>query len=149
MVLMRCVVCGVGNRLRGDDAAGPVVVEKLRERFGSSDDLLFIDCGSAPENFLSKIKKFGPSRVVVVDAVELGMDAGAVEVVDTSRIRGFLHSTHQLPLSLFFGYLEKGGSCEVVFVGVQPKAVGFGVALSKECEGAIDRAVEVVSQMIA
>lgn len=148
MVLMRCVVCGVGNRLRGDDAVGPVVVEKLRERFSSSDDLLFIDCGSAPENFLSKIKKFGPSKVVVVDAVELGRDAGAVEVVDTSRIKGFLHSTHQLPLSLFVGYLEKEGRCKIVFVGVQPKAVGFGVALSRECEGAIDRAVEVVSLMI-
>ena len=147
-VLMRCVVCGVGNRLRGDDAAGPVVVDELRKKLGDSEELLFVDCGSAPENFLDKVVGFGARRVIVVDAVAMGAEPGAVEVVDVSRIRGFLHSTHQLPLSLFIRYLEKDAGCEVVFVGVQPESVGFGSELSDACRKGVLRAVDVVCGLV-
>ncbi len=145
---MKCVVCGVGNRLRGDDAVGPVVVDRLREKFGDREELLFVDCGSAPENFLDKVVGFGACRVIVVDAVELGAEPGAVEVVDVSRIKGFLHSTHQLPLSLFIGYLERSADCEVVFVGVQPESVGFGCELSDACRKGVLRAVDVVCGLV-
>ena len=149
MFFMRWVVCGVGNSLRGDDAVGPVVVDRLGAKLGDRDDLLFVDCGSAPENFLDKVVGFGARRVIVVDAVELGCAPGVVEVVDVSRIRGFLHSTHQLPLSLFIGYLERSADCEVVFVGVQPESVGFGCELSDACRDGVLRAVEVVCGLVS
>ena len=148
LFFMKCVVCGVGNRLRGDDACGPVVVDELVQRFGSCSDLLFVDCGSAPENFLDKVVGFGASKVIVVDAVEIGAEPGVVEVVDTARIKGFLHSTHQLPLSLFVEYLQRDAGLEVVFVGVQPESVGFGCELSDACKKGVLRAVEVVCGLV-
>ncbi len=147
-VLMRCVVCGVGNRLRGDDAVGPVVVDELRKKLSGRDEILFVDCGSAPENFLNKVVGFGARKVIVVDAVAMGAESGTVEVVDVSRIKGFLHSTHQLPLSLFIGYLERSSECEVVFVGVQPESVGFGCELSDVCRKGVLRAVDVVCGLV-
>ncbi|RLG15426.1 MAG: hypothetical protein DRN71_01410 [Candidatus Nanohalarchaeota archaeon] len=62
---------------------------------------------------------------------------------------GFLHSTHQLPLSLFIGYLERSAGCEVVFVGVQPESVGFGCELSDVCREGVLRAVEVVCGLVS
>ncbi|MFH1126682.1 MAG: hydrogenase 3 maturation endopeptidase HyCI [archaeon] len=145
---MRCVVCGVGNRLRGDDAVGPIVVDRLREKYVDREDMLFLDCGGAPENFLSKICDFHAEKVIIVDAVTLLGRPGAVEMLDVDRIRGILYSTHQLPLSLFIGYLQKNRGCDVVFVGVQPKDTGFGEKLSDECRIAIGEAVGVVLKAI-
>lgn len=145
---MKCVVCGVGNRLRGDDAVGPIVVDKLSIKFDSVDGLLFLDCGSAPENFLSRIDDFSPDKVILVDAVDLKKDFGAVEIVDTSKITGYLHSTHQLPLSLFLEYLQKDKGRDVIFIGVQPKDVGFGCELSEECGAAVDDVLDFVSKLI-
>ena len=149
--LMKCAICGVGNRLRGDDAFGPAVVERLQEKYaqnGRNGEMIFLDCGTAPENFVSNIDKFKPGVVVIIDAVNLGKEPGHVEIVDIARIVGVLHSTHQLPLSLFIEYLRRNAGCGVHFVGVQPKSCAFGEVMSKECEEAIVRAEEVVSGIL-
>lgn len=149
--LMKCAICGVGNRMRGDDAAGPMVVERLLEKHAQDariGEMIFLDCGTAPENFVSSIDKFKPDVVVIIDAVNLGKEPGHVEILDIARIVGVLHSTHQLPLSLFIEYLQKNGGCRVYFVGVQPKECAFGAEMSRECEAAIGRAMDVVSGLI-
>ena len=148
---MKCAICGVGNRLRGDDAFGPMVVDRIAEKHalnGRNDEMLFLDCGTAPENFVSNIDKFKPDAVVIIDAVNLWKEPGHVEIVDIAKIVGVLHSTHQLPLSLFIEYLQKNGRCGVSFVGVQPKSCAFGEEMSCECEAAIDVAVDVVFGII-
>lgn len=148
---MKCAICGVGNRLRGDDAVGPMVADRLLEKYAQdvrNGEMIFLDCGTAPENFVSNIEKLKPDVVVIIDAVNLGKEPGHVGVVDIAKIVGFLHSTHQLPLSLFIEYLKKNGGCRVFFVGVQPKSCAFGAEMSSECEAAIERAMDVVSGLI-
>lgn len=135
------VVCGIGNSTRGDDGCGPYVVQRLMEK-GCSFHL--IDCGVAPENFTGKIKSLNPSKVVIVDAVDFGADAGHYEVIGTDRIKGLLISTHRLPVSLFIEFLEKEIGCSVEFIGIQPKELGFGYPMSSECVFGCDKIVGMI-----
>ena len=76
----RVVVIGVGNALRGDDAAGLTVAERIR--------------ASAPEGVAVRVCEEEPSRLIdafgdadvayLVDAVSTGAQAGTVHRFDAS-----------------------------------------------------------------
>ena len=141
------VVCGIGNSTRGDDACGPYVVKKL-SGMDIDGKLYLIDCGVAPENFTGKIKVINPEKIVIVDAVDLGKDAGAYEKVDIDRIKGQMMSTHKLPISLFIEFLQKEVGCSVEFIGIQPKGLGFCEDMSEECALGCDKVVEMILELI-
>ncbi|MBW6461675.1 MAG: hydrogenase maturation peptidase HycI [DPANN group archaeon] len=142
------VVCGIGNSTRGDDACGPYVVEKMSEA-DVGDRFYLIDCGVAPENFIGVIKKINPEKVIIVDAVDFEKVPGTYEVVDIDRIKGQMMSTHKLPISLFIEFIQKDIGCEVEFIGIQPKCLGFGEDMSYECvcgcEGIVSMILESVN----
>ena len=139
------VVCGVGNSTRGDDACGPYVVERLKDK---DSRLSLIDCGLAPENFTGKIKHINPRMIVIVDAVDFGEDAGHFEKIDIEKIKGQLMSTHKLPVSLFIEFLQKEIGCAVEFIGIQPKGLGFCEDMSEECVDGCDKVVEMILGLV-
>ncbi len=135
----RIVFCGIGNSMRGDDAFGVIVAERLGRRIGSHRDVLVIDCGETPELFLDKIVDFKPDIVVFVDAVDFGGSIGDIVLVDPKSTLGDSVSTHNLPLKLLVEYLEgRLGSVEVFLIGIQPSVTGF---LSKPSKKIVERAV--------
>jgi hydrogenase 3 maturation protease len=144
----RVAVVGVGSDLRGDDAAGVEVVRRLEGQI-DSPRVLLVDAGAAPENFTSKIRKFEPSHVVIVDATDLGLEPGAVGMVDSSTIVGRTTSTHRLPLSMFIDYLREQTSAEVLMIGIQPVSAEMGASVSREVEEAIDNLAEVLLQKLS
>ncbi|HQN05393.1 MAG TPA: hydrogenase maturation protease, partial [Anaerolineaceae bacterium] len=64
----RVVILGVGNELRGDDAAGVLAVRKLLKKKEKLDDVLIIEGAQAPENFTSVIRRFNPHLILIIDA---------------------------------------------------------------------------------
>ena len=68
--MAKIAVCGIGNRLRGDDAAGPLVIDMLAQSF-PAENVLLLDCGTVPERFTSKIVSFSPDMLIIVDAVDM------------------------------------------------------------------------------
>ncbi|NOQ55894.1 MAG: hydrogenase maturation peptidase HycI [Nanohaloarchaea archaeon] len=136
------VVCGIGNSTRGDDACGPYVVEKLFTL--KIKGIYPIDCGVAPENFIGKIRKINPKKVIIVDAVDLDVVSGSYEVIDIDKIKGELLSTHKLPVSLFIASIQNDIGCEIEFIGIQPKGLGFCEEMSPECVAGCERIVELI-----
>lgn len=128
---MNAVICGVGNRLRGDDACGPLAAGLLKkERLSGT---IVFDCASAPENFIGKIAAASPEIVVVIDAVEMDKPAGFAEKITPERVAGIIYSTHNAPLALFFKAVQ--AICKnVVFIGIQPKKTEFGKKISAEAK---------------
>ena len=55
-----CIV-GIGNRMKGDDAAGPMLIDLLDGRTKAT----CIDAGVAPENYLEKIVAAKPDVVLL------------------------------------------------------------------------------------
>ncbi len=146
---MKIAICGVGNRLRGDDGIGPMVIEELSREDINKKNVLLLDCQSVPESFIFKIEEFKPKKVIIIDAVELGKEPGTIEEVDINRIKGQLMSTHKLPVSLFIDYLQKKlEDYRIVFIGVQPENTGFGSRMSRECREAVGKAKDMVLEMI-
>lgn len=88
------LVVGCGNLLRGDDAAGPVLVRLLAEG-GIPEGVRLIDGGTAGMDVAFAMK--GARRVVVVDASAVGVEPGTVhrvpgeELTDLTPPEGNLH----------------------------------------------------------
>jgi hydrogenase 3 maturation protease len=142
---MKVAVCGIGNRIRGDDGVGPEVIRSLRDDI-KDQDVLLLDCESSPENFLGELQRFGPEKVILIDAVELGKPPGTIDLVDIGTIKKQAMSTHKLPLNLFIDYLQARMRFKLLFIGIQPKQVGLNLQMSEECSQAITYAKELVKQ---
>ncbi len=132
----KIVFVGVGNTLRGDDGAGIVAVNMLKEKF--RDKAAFFDCATSPENYLEKFRKF--NCVVIFDAVEFGAKSGEIAVFDLNQLSGMSLSTHNLSLKLLSRYFEKD-DIDIILIGVQPKNLNFGEELSEEVRLSLDEFV--------
>lgn len=110
------IMC-IGNIDGGDDAIGPYIADKLMQEEG---DLVVLNCGTVPENFTSVVKQHNPKNLIIVDAVEMGLDAGEIRIVPKDKI-GVMHiSTHGIPISVLISYLEQYVE-KIYFIGIQPK----------------------------
>lgn len=133
------LVLGVGNRMMGDDAFGPLVVEKLRES-GAKAELWF---GEAPENFIGKFPK-NPDILVILDTALLGRKPGSVKHIDPDRVIS-QPSTHKFPLPLVMETLNPG---KTYFIGAEPKSLGFGDEPSPEILKAVEKAFKMVKKLL-
>ena len=65
------VIVGIGNTLKGDDGAGPLICEQLNAKVCAE----VIDAGTVPENYIQKIIKKAPQNLLVIDAIDFGASA--------------------------------------------------------------------------
>ncbi len=131
------LVFTVGNDMMGDDAAGPLLARMLE---GSPlDDWDVLDGGSAPENYVHKIREMSPEQVLIVDAADMDLRAGEVRHIDREAIGSlFLMTTHSLPLSYLMDSIQEFVPA-VELLGIQPKTVAFGYPVSGAVEHAVQR----------
>ena len=139
------VVIGVGNRVMGDDAAGPAVIDRLARRVPPSVALVE-SVGDATH----LLETWRDARLaVVIDAVVSGGVAGSIERID--GLQGFPSawrsaSTHLVGLA---EAIDLGNAVGVlpgamVIYGIEIDRVEPGVGLSPE----VDRAVDEVAASI-
>ncbi len=141
----RIAVIGIGNRLWGDDGAGPELLRKLEEEWGMQEPRLnsqgqcfFIDAGESPEDWLIRIADLKPDVILVIDAVDLQAEPGSIAILESEALpEAFCYSTHRLPLRTLLHLWEKSGSKALV-LGIQPKDVIFSEGLSPEVKMSID-----------
>jgi hydrogenase maturation protease HycI len=143
-------VLGCGSVLRGDDAAGMAVAERLSGLGLSELGLsgpggnLRAYCGSnAPENFTGEIKKFQPDALVLVDAAHMGLMPGEAAVIAPDGIDGVSFSTHILPLKIMLEYLRREIGCRAFVLGIQGASYGFGDDMTPEVQATVDAVVDV------
>jgi hydrogenase 3 maturation protease len=160
--------------LRGDDAVGVVVANRLRDwqssgrdagdapshllagagekpagaASGVFNDALFVNGGSAPENVLGEVKAFQPDVIVFIDAAVMGRERGAVRLIDTrqEKISGISFCTHSLPLTIIADYIRQSLDCEIYVIGIEPGDMGFrpDCALSPPVAAAADEVVDAI-----
>ena len=128
----------IGNRYGGDDAIGPYVADRLKEKI---NDFIVLDCGTVPENFTSVVKRYKPRNLIIIDAVEMGLIPGETRIVPKGKI-GTMHiSTHGIPISILITYLEEYVE-NIFFIGIQPEKM-FG-ELSKNVQNSGEKLVEFI-----
>jgi len=141
------VVVGVGSSLRSDDVAGIRIAERVRGL--ALPDVHAVIGHTAPENVTGEIRAFAPSHVLFVDAADFGAAPGSVRLFESADIGGMTSSTHTLPLHVIADYLTQELDCRIVFLGLQPKSVEFGDAVSNEVAAAIEETVEAIAEALS
>ena len=141
----KVLLFGIGNRMMADDGAGPLVVDRVRERRSA---LACIDGGAAPENYLEKAVKAAPDTVLIVDAVSFDGRAGEIKIFRSSALSAGGISTHALSLAMVCEYLRNRlGDVTIALVGIQPETVTMGKQMSTAVQGAVeDLAGELVKE---
>jgi len=143
----RLAIVGVGSGMRGDDAAGSAVIKTMKTRV-KSKNVLLLEAGVSPESLTQKIRRFGPSHVIIIDAADFGGKPGEMAVSAPDSTSGFSFSTHSMPLSILSEYIEKGLGAKVLLIGIQPKEVRFGKRMSAEVRAAIPALAERLGDLI-
>ncbi|MCX5699229.1 MAG: hydrogenase 3 maturation endopeptidase HyCI [Candidatus Omnitrophica bacterium] len=129
----RVAVLGIGSQLRADDAAGLMIAQELKTYIKNKKkrNLLKIFLGeTAPENLTGQIKKFKPTHLIVIDAVDFHQKTGALRVIDICAEAGVSFSTHRVPIGILRNYLYKSIQCETILIGMQPGSTEFCGGLS-------------------
>jgi hydrogenase maturation protease len=139
------LVIGIGNRLRGDDAVGPLVAEAV----GRRRSVRAIEHGGAGLSLIDAWQ--GAETVVLIDAVRSGATAGRVHRIDlideTLDVSPWTGSTHAfslaetLELARGLGRLPR----RLVFVGVEAATFEIGADLSPAVRDAIPALVGAVA----
>jgi len=133
MILVMCI----GNEMGGDDGIGPYIAKNFPDIKG----FRVVNCETVPENFVYLAE--GADKVIIVDAVDMGLKAGEVRIIPSDRIKGYHFSTHSLPLSMVIEYIRNRYAKDVVLIGIQPKKL-FG-KLSKEVKEAGERVIDAIA----
>ena len=141
----KVMILGVGNPLRGDDGAGPYLINQLEGQV----DAILLDCGEVPENFLGKIAENQPDTIIIIDAIDLGISPGAVAILEENNLRDTSWSTHHAPLKLFIDYVKTELGDNVLILGIQPKSTGFGSKISDEVRETIHLLREAIPRALA
>ena len=139
-----CVV-GVGNRHRGDDGAGPRVIDARRPGAGGA----WFDAGTAPENLLEPIARTNPHTVLIVDAVAFGGLPGEWRLLDVSDTDAMVLSTHAGSLAMFGEYLSVRTAARVHLLGIQPESMGGQEGLSRAVEESVAEIAMLLTELLA
>jgi len=129
----RVAILGVGNPLRGDDGAGPYLIEQLKGQVSA----ILLNCEEVPENFLGKIVESQPDSILIIDAIDLGMTPGASAILEEDELEGTSWATHHASLRLFTNCLKADTKANVLILGIQPKSTEFGSNISVEVKETI------------
>lgn len=164
---------GIGQELRGDDAAGVLLIRRLEKSLASAGDSGFetipsappstggkaytkkrvqasapflFEAGPLPEASAGPLRRYQPDYVVLIDAADMGEKAGTIRWLDPSQVECFPGSTHTIPLSGFAGYLTSELGCQVAILGIQTKNLEFDSPVSQEVRRAVDEIADFIKR---
>lgn len=142
---MRILCCG--NRDRGDDAAGVLVAERLREMGVSAE----VHDGDP----LAILDSWNPSDdVIVVDAMVTGAAAGSVQVWGIplpANVSGAAASTHGLGVTeaIRLAYILGRLPRQLRVYGIEGKTFQPGAGISREVQQAVERVARQIAGELA
>lgn len=141
------LLVGIGNRLRKDDAAGLMVISRLKRK--KLKKAILMDCGSVPENFTGAIKRLKPTHIIFFDAVEMGQDPGYYAIINEDALCAGSVSTHKQSLRILFRILKEGiPGVKIALIGIQPKSMNFGKNMTRPVDRGVNSLVEIMQKVL-
>jgi len=135
------VVWGLGNPILGDDSAGLAVSEILK-----SKELGWLEsftCETVPENYISPLKKAGPSILIIVDAADMGIPGGEYRKMELHHLSNISFTTHGMPLDLIL--LDYQPIMRTIAIGIQPTKRSLSMDISPEVRQAVAEIVDLIA----
>jgi hydrogenase 3 maturation protease len=140
----KTVILGIGNSLKGDDGAGPLICRQLQDAEISAD---VIDAGTVPENYIQPIIKKAPQNLLIIDAIDFGNPPGVVRIFKPEQLSSLVISTHTLSPRLLVDMVCKSIEVDVHFVGIQPEQTQLGQPITPQVKQAVQKLTDVLVEI--
>ena len=140
----KTIILGIGNVLKGDDALGPLVCERLKSERISAE---VIDAATVPENYIQTIIKKSPHNLLIIDAIDFADSPGTIKIFETEQLNSLIISTHTLSPRIFIDMIRQSIVLNVFFIGVQPAQTQLGLTLSPEVKQAINDLAAILKEI--
>ncbi len=72
----KTVLVGIGNTLKGDDGAGPLLCQELTGKICAE----LINADTVPENYIQPIIHKKPQSLIIIDAVDFSDSAVKIKI---------------------------------------------------------------------
>lgn len=140
------VLVGIGNLLKGDDAVGCYLAERLQNSMlCKNKDYVIINAGATPENFLEKIIKEKPATVVFLDAFYTGKNNESWDIIEAKDIGNFSLSTHSQSLTMLVNYIKaEVESADIFVLGIKPENTRLNTPISLNARQAVLEIMKVM-----
>jgi len=124
---------GVGHPFRGDDYVGSFVVRAITKgcRSGSVE---FFDAEYGVESIISKVVDFHARHVVFVDACDMNLEPGYIELIPIADTDYPFFTTHGIPLKLLANQFLR--DTKVWVLAIQPAQMEARSGLSPRVQDA-------------
>ncbi|MGI5820014.1 MAG: hydrogenase maturation protease [Armatimonadota bacterium] len=132
----KIVLMGVGNELRGDDAFGVMLAERIEHRIATK---VFVT-HDLPEDYAVKAADLRPDVVIVLDAIDFHGEPGELHLVAARDVPPTPGVTHRPSLEMMARFLELDAGADTWVLGVQPRmdSLGVGDEMSEPVARALD-----------
>lgn len=142
------LIIGCGNLIRGDDAAGPILVRRLAD-VELPDGVRLLDGGTAGMDVAFAMR--GARRVILVDASNIGVEPGTIhrvpgeELLDLAPPSGNLHQFRWDQALGFATWLLKDEYPEQIEVWlIEGENYDAGAELTDAVSAAVDRVARAI-----
>ena len=153
---MKIIVIGIGQSLRGDDAAGLEAVRRWQAKYPGTANRpeVRVETSELPGLGLLHLLE-GVQAAVLVDAVQSGAQPGTLHRLGPDDLSSFtpdagsahgwgVAETLQLGRSLSPSLAE----CRLTLIGIAAQRFELGAGLSPQVEAALAEAVELIEEQV-
>jgi hydrogenase 3 maturation protease len=130
----KIVIIGIGNPMRGDDAVGNELVERIMNTVKFD----CIKCEEVPEDYTADIISKNPDTLLIIDAINLNQNPGDIIILKPEQLKDECFDAHRIPISVFVKYLKNFVKNNVYILGIQPKNISYNSFLSEEVSESIE-----------
>jgi hydrogenase maturation protease len=129
----RIALVGIGNRDRHDDFVGVYVIQMLLEKGLQKENILLVEAGDAPTQFIAEIHTWGPECIIMIDAVDAKQVLGVVLNIPKEDLHKRSVDSHSNAKLLLLDFLlGLNPNLEIFILGIQVKDISFSQQLSEE-----------------
>jgi len=146
------VIVGVGNRLLGDEGVGLHTIDSLLQ-IPMPSNVKVVDCGCDLLSLIPYLNK--PQKIIIIDAIRAGGKPGEIYRLNYCELEAGgikMQSSHQVGATDVLGLLKQIypvlAGCEIVIIGMEPKAIELSTCLSKEVKESIADVLRLVFDLV-
>jgi len=132
------VFIGLGNEIRGDDCAGLILLEQIKQQ-PEFQGAHFIAAGTTPENYLQKILDHRPKAVIFIDTAHSSKPPGTIQMYQAKDLAPSDISTHAYSIEIIQNYLKKYSKIQFYYIGIAPADTSLGNRISAPMKKGIEQ----------
>lgn len=153
-LMKKIVLIGIGQKLRGDDAVGPEVIQAWERQYPESAKHVRVEISQLPG--LELLGLFGDAEIaILVDAVQGGDKAGTVHITGLDQVVSFgagSGSVHGFGVAetLALGQQVDPDAIpeKVIIIGIEAGNMDLGEPISEAVRASIPNAVRKIEEII-